>query len=126
MVQASRKAAQTAVKTAAQGSLRIEAINAQIDDLKREKTATCETVLHAVEAVGYAPNPGTEAAKKMNKAIAKAVQEVGGPFASAGIREYQSLDLDNVTDYHRDIVKRHKGLPRVVTSTAIVVCLKRA
>lgn len=87
-------------------------------------TATDEAAqvaFDSVQGLGYLPSPESDGAKRQNKEIVKSFRDCTGIGFSASVRLFKSLDKDNFTDYHRDIVKRHKALPRIVTTEARIV-----
>jgi hypothetical protein len=97
-----------------------------IAEIKDRARQTSEAIYSLAQALGYLPNAASEEDKRRNKAIVHALQSEGADFSGVGEREYTSLDKDAFNQNQWRTYKASKNLPTIVTSTAIVVSLKRA
>ncbi len=86
---------------------------------KRDTAAAVLVAFDAVQALGYQPSPDSDAGKRVNKGIVRAFKDDTGFGFSASVRDFRSKDRDNFTDYHRDIEKRWKACPSIVTTEAV-------
>lgn len=85
--------------------------------------ASTDTAITAALGLGFTLDPATKHDKDTNKDIISAFDTAYGRRFSAYIARNAWLDKDEFTDYHRDVLKRYKALPRGITESNVVKVL---